>query len=121
MNISAYVIPGLPVLKIKRQLVVAKNVEQAEEIIEKICNYFGVPLSVVRSTRKTSEQVCYVRHWCIWFMCWKTKLSLKEIGKLMGGRDHSSMIYAREEIREQIYGKHENHYKQDYQKLIQII
>lgn len=64
------------------------------ESIEKlVCEYFEVPVDMVRSkTRK--REIVQARQISMYLAKSYTKASLKSIGNFFGGRDHSTVIYA---------------------------
>lgn len=64
------------------------------EYIEKlVCEYFEVPIEMVRSkTRK--REIVQARQISMYLAKSFTKSSLKTIGDFFGGRDHSTVIYA---------------------------
>jgi chromosomal replication initiator protein len=64
------------------------------EYIEKlVCDYFEVPIEMVRSkTRK--REIVQARQISMYLAKNHTKSSLKTIGAFFGGRDHSTVIYA---------------------------
>lgn len=64
------------------------------EYIEKlVCDYFEVPIEMVRSkTRK--REIVQARQISMYLAKSYTKSSLKTIGSFFGGRDHSTVIYA---------------------------
>ncbi len=64
------------------------------EYIEKlVCDYFEVPIEMVRSkTRK--REIVQARQISMYLAKNYTKSSLKTIGSFFGGRDHSTVIYA---------------------------
>lgn len=64
------------------------------EYIQKlVCDYFEVPLEMVKSkTRK--REIVQARQISMYLAKSYTKTSLKSIGAFFGGRDHSTVIYA---------------------------
>jgi chromosomal replication initiator protein len=66
-------------------------------IILAIEDYFKIKFSdLKRKTRK--RNIVYPRQLCMYLLCIHTKLSLKYIGELFGGRDHTTVIHSRELI-----------------------
>ena len=68
--------------------------EISMEYIQKlVCEYFEVPVEMVKSkTRK--REIVQVRQISMYLAKSHTKTSLKSIGQFFGGRDHSTVIYA---------------------------
>jgi chromosomal replication initiator protein len=70
------------------------NKEISMEYIQKlVCEYFEVPIEMVKSkTRK--REIVQARQISMYLAKLHTKTSLKSIGAFFGGRDHSTVIYA---------------------------
>lgn len=68
--------------------------EISMEYIQKlVCEYFEVPIEMVKSkTRK--REIVQARQISMYLAKQHTKTSLKSIGAFFGGRDHSTVIYA---------------------------
>jgi len=68
--------------------------EISMEYIQKlVCEYFEVPVDMVKSqTRK--REIVQARQISMYLSKSHTKSSLKTIGAFFGGRDHSTVIYA---------------------------
>ncbi len=68
--------------------------EISMEYIQKlVCEYFEVPIEMVKSqTRK--REIVQARQISMYLAKSHTKTSLKSIGAFFGGRDHSTVIYA---------------------------
>ena len=68
--------------------------EISMEYIQKlVCEYFEVPIEMVKSkTRK--REIVQARQISMYLAKLHTKTSLKSIGAFFGGRDHSTVIYA---------------------------
>ncbi len=68
--------------------------EISMEFIQKlVCEYFEVPVEMVKSpTRK--REIVQARQISMYLAKSHTKTSLKSIGQFFGGRDHSTVIYA---------------------------
>ncbi|HYK77033.1 MAG TPA: chromosomal replication initiator protein DnaA [Daejeonella sp.] len=64
-----------------------------EYIQQLVCEYFEVPIEMVKSkTRK--REIVQARQISMYLAKLHTKTSLKSIGAFFGGRDHSTVIYA---------------------------
>ncbi len=80
------------------------NTEEQEEItpeaiVRATCSYFSLNKSDLVGKNKRQELV-RARQICIYLICDMLTLPLVSVGKLMGGRDHSTIIYARDKIAE---------------------
>ena len=70
-----------------------------EHVIRATCNYFSITREELLGKSKRQELV-RARQVCIYLLCDMLSLPLISIGKEMGGRDHSTIIYARDKIAE---------------------
>lgn len=70
-----------------------------EAIIRATCTYFNISKNDLIGKNKRQE-IVRARQICIFLMCDMLALPLVAIGKIMGGRDHSTIIYARDKIGE---------------------
>ena len=71
----------------------------AESIIRATCTYYSVTKAELIGKSKRQELV-RARQICIYLLCEMLALPLVSIGKEMGGRDHSTIIYARDKVAE---------------------
>ncbi len=74
---------------------------QADDIINYVCNFYKIPKNEMLGKKKNKEFVI-PRQVCTYILCDMMNLPLVAIGKLMGGRDHATVIYARDKIFEQM-------------------
>lgn len=71
----------------------ANNAISVEKIRELVCNYFALPLEAFMSkTRK--REIATARQVAMYLSKQYTKSSLSAIGKLIGGRDHATVLHA---------------------------
>lgn len=69
------------------------NVISVEKIRDMVCDYFALPLDAVMSkTRK--REIATARQVAMYLSKQYTKSSLSVIGKLIGGRDHATVLHA---------------------------
>jgi len=64
-----------------------------ESIQKLVCDYFEVPVEMVKSSTRKRE-IVQARQISMYLSKSHTKSSLKTIGQFFGGRDHSTVIYA---------------------------
>lgn len=64
-----------------------------ESIQKLVCEYFEVPIEMVKSATRKRE-IVQARQISMYLSKAHTKSSLKTIGQFFGGRDHSTVIYA---------------------------
>lgn len=74
---------------------------QADDIINCVANFFKISKSDMLGKKKNKEFVL-PRQVCIYLISEMMSLPLVTIGKIMGGRDHATVIYARDKIAEQM-------------------
>lgn len=70
---------------------------QADDIINCVCNFFKTPKNEIVGKKKNKEFVLPRQVSC-YLICEMMNLPLDTIGKIMGGRDHTTVIYARDKI-----------------------
>ena len=80
----------------------AINADEQEEatpdaIIRATCTHFNISKEDLLGKNKRQE-IVRARQICTYLMCDMLALPLVTVGKLMGGRDHSTIIYARDKI-----------------------
>jgi len=95
--------------------------EISMEFIQKlVCEYFEVPIEMVKSkTRK--REIVQARQISMYLAKSHTKTSLKSIGAFFGGRDHSTVIYACQTVEDLIdTDKKFKAYVQDIQKKLKM-
>ncbi|RKD12507.1 chromosomal replication initiation protein DnaA [Pelobium manganitolerans] len=95
--------------------------EISMEYIQKlVCEYFEVPVEMVKSkTRK--REIVQARQISMYLAKSHTKTSLKSIGAFFGGRDHSTVIYACQTVEDLIdTDKKFKTYVQDIQKKLKM-
>jgi chromosomal replication initiator protein len=78
------------------------NVEEPEEItaetiIRATCSYYSITKADLLGKNKRHE-IVRARQICVYLMCEMLSLPLVSVGKEMGGRDHSTIIYARDKV-----------------------
>lgn len=77
-----------------------KEEMQAEDIINCVCDFFRVSKNDILSKKKNKEFV-EPRQVCIYVITdMMSSLPLQKVGEIMGGKDHSTIIYSRDKIAE---------------------
>lgn len=77
------------------------------EVIQKaVCEYFGIKLQDIKAKKRTKE-IANARQIAMFIAKQLTSLSLSEIGRYFGGKDHATVIYACKQIEER-RGQDEN-------------
>ena len=70
-----------------------------QQIEQRACKLFGVTVSALRSPRKPKELV-FARHFISYWALRQTELSTTQIGRLLGDRDHTTIMNSRDRYRE---------------------
>lgn len=71
----------------------------SDTIIRAVCNYYSITKADVLGKNKRQEFV-RARQVCTYLMCEMLSLPLVNVGKVMGGRDHATVIHSRNKITE---------------------
>ena len=69
----------------------------AEQIIEAVCNYFNISKNDITGKKKNKE-IVEPRMIAIYLINEMLEMPLVSIGKLFGGRDHTTIMHARDKI-----------------------
>lgn len=65
----------------------------AADCIDYVCSVYGLTKSELLSARRY-KNVCRPRQFAMWLAKSRTSLSLPEIGRRFGGRDHTTVLHA---------------------------
>lgn len=82
---NCYVIPGLEIVKVKHIVI--------EDIKQKVCKYFNLPVEMLQSNTRKRE-VVQARQIAMFFSKSLTKSSLAVIGAQIGDKDHATVLHA---------------------------
>jgi len=69
----------------------------SQQIIEEVGNYFSLSPEDFKSKKRTKD-LAFARQIAMYLCCELTDLSLPKIGEEFGGRDHTTVIHARDKI-----------------------
>lgn len=72
-----------------------------DEILEKVCNHFNVSVSAVND-RSRKQDLVTARQVSMYLAQKYTKMPASRIGKLVGGRDHSTVIHSCSRIEQRL-------------------
>ena len=98
---NAYIAPGLSTLA-RRKFIYSKigtSQEYADVMVKVILNSVSSCTGIHEYQMKSSSrkrEYTIARQIAMTLIRQQTKLSLKSVGKIFGGRDHSTVIYAKE-------------------------
>lgn len=68
-----------------------------ESVIEAVCSYFNVKFSELKSKKRT-KSISLPRQVAMYILRDKLNISLQEIGEILGGRDHSTVLHSISQI-----------------------
>ncbi len=89
----------------KEQLDVQKERLTPETIIQSVCDYYGIEYSEITGKKKTKE-IVEPRMIAIYLISDMMDIPLISIGRLFGGRDHTTIIHSRDKINELLKRDH---------------
>ena len=69
-----------------------------DTIIDAICDFYSVKSTQIRGERRNSFLV-RPRHMCMYLLKQETRLTYIEIGNLLGGRDHTTVMHGVDKVR----------------------
>jgi chromosomal replication initiator protein len=72
-----------------------------EVIMQTVANYYSVDLKLIQG-RGRSRNIVVPRQVTMYLLREETDLSLMDIGTLLGGRDHTTVMYGCEKMSEEI-------------------
>lgn len=78
-----------------------KSISRPDSIIEAICDYYNIKTTQLKGVRRESRLVG-PRHICMFLLKEESGLTFVEIGNLLGGRDHSTVMHGVEKIRKSV-------------------
>jgi chromosomal replication initiator protein len=74
----------------------------AEAFIEGAARYFGVPISAITGPSR-AKPVAEARHFTMYLLREIAQLPLKQIGRLLGNRDHSTVIHGCRKVAKHVH------------------
>ena len=72
-----------------------------EQILELVCAYFNLDKALIQTTSRKRE-IVEARQITMYFAKKFTSFSLSYIGKIVGGKDHATVLYAIQTVKDQI-------------------
>ena len=71
-----------------------------EEVVSRVAQYFGIPPATLSGPSR-QQTPTRARHCAIWLLRSLCAVSLSEIGRLLGGRDHSTVRQALQKMEDE--------------------
>lgn len=96
--------------RLRQELKVFRGVEhapasqerQAKLIVHAVANCVGVSLEELHSARRTTR-IAHARHAAWWLIRQRTALCLSDIGRTLGGFNHSTVLYGINAVEQERY------------------
>lgn len=73
------------------------NIFKPDNIIDAICSFYSLKPTQLKGSKRDASLV-KARHICMYLLKEESKLTFVEIGNLLGGRDHTTVMHAVEKI-----------------------
>ena len=86
---------------IKRAVKIDDKPLTVDDIIETVCNHFNVSATAI-SSRSRKHDLVVARQVSMYFAQKYTRMTASRIGKLVGGRDHSTVIHSCSQIEQRM-------------------
>ena len=86
---------------IKRAVKIDDEPLTIDEILDKVCAHFNVTTNAVNS-RSRKQDIVLARQVSMYLAQKFTKMPAKRIGKLVGGRDHSTVLHSCSQIEKRL-------------------
>jgi chromosomal replication initiator protein len=78
-----------------------RTTHKPDSILDAVARYYGVELAELRGKAR-NQKIVTPRHLAMYLLREDARLSLPQIGALLGGRDHTSVIHACEKVTAEI-------------------
>ena len=65
-----------------------------QRVLDRLMPVFGITYTELKSHRRNRE-VAFARQAICYWLCRRTEMSLPQIGRMLGGRDHSTILHAK--------------------------
>lgn len=86
---------------IKRSVKIDDEPLTLDEIIDKVCSHFNITVNAVNS-RSRKQEIVLARQVSMYLAQKHTKMPASRIGKLVGGRDHSTVLHSCSQIEKRL-------------------
>ncbi len=73
----------------------------AQAILRAVVDYFGTDEAAVRGRRR-DRQTAHIRRVAMYLLREDGRLTSPQVGQLLGGKDHSTVLYAQRKLEEQL-------------------
>jgi chromosomal replication initiator protein len=99
-SITGHPIDTIMARSVLKDLISDEDKPITVELIQKVvCEYFGLKIQDIKAKKRTKE-IANARQIAMYITKNHTNLSLSEIGRFFGGKDHATVIYACRQIQE---------------------
>jgi chromosomal replication initiator protein len=69
----------------------------ADDLIDAVSSYFGLSPDIIKGSRR-DKKTAYVRQIAMYLLREQTNARLAEIGRMLGGRNHSTIVHGCDKI-----------------------
>jgi chromosomal replication initiator protein len=73
-----------------------------KKVLSLICNYFNLNMKDLTGPKRQKEFVL-PRHIAMYFLCEEISLTVEHVGKILGGRDHTTVMHGRDRIKKLVH------------------
>lgn len=87
--------------KINGEEGIKKRRVEASEVLETVAEFYSLKVSQLKGPRRLKE-LCGPRHLAMYLLRTELEKPLEEIGKVFGGRDHTTVMHAIEKIQKEL-------------------
>jgi chromosomal replication initiator protein len=89
------------VFKVTKNETGVNRVTTPSEVIERVCDYFGLGVAQIKGERRT-KTIVWPRQILMYLLRFDLRLPLEEVGRLIGGRDHTTVMHATDKEKSQL-------------------
>jgi len=116
--VSYFALPGMKG-KVNVPIVLNETI-RVDNIIKTCSNYFRIPLDKLQSANR-HRNIVVARHITMWYLLTNAKMTLSDVGRLFGNRDHTTVIHAKKSVNDSLTSKFDNEYKVHIENLNVIL
>ncbi len=95
----------LKLLNVQNEEAIKSRFITPTEVINQIGNYYGVGVQQLKGEKRT-KTIVWPRQILMFILRHDLKLPLEEVGRLLGGRDHTTVLHATDKVRGELDQNH---------------
>lgn len=89
---------------IKNKQAEERNKLHPDDIVKHVCEYYGIKITQLKGPKREASLV-KARQVCMFLLKKELNMTFMEIGNLLGGRDHTTIMYGVEKIEDSVENK----------------